>query len=268
MYGTIGGQPGTVFYHILPYIDQAPLWAQGQNAARSMALPVFRHPSDPTFTGTGTFTLTATNDIPPWATGSSEWGLTSFAANWQFFGDDGITLVGVTDGTSNTVMFCERYAVAKSAGVVSGAALWGYGVRATRTVAQRMAGFPASPTSADTAAAKFPTASGTYPDLDYMWNKAWWARGGYVNNPGPSGVVGQWPNTATTLVNWEFRCMRCAEYQPNPENLNAYKTHSITPGGMLACFADGSVRTIGAGTNDQDFCALEGPRDGNVFMVP
>jgi hypothetical protein len=101
-----------------------------------------------------------------------------------------------------------------------------------------------------------------------MWNKAWWARIGYVNNPVSSGVLGQWPNTATTLVNWEFKCMRCAEYQPNPENINAYKSQSITAGGVLACFADGSVRTVPAGTADSDYCALENPRDGSVYMVP
>ena len=259
MYGNFRGSDGTVFFHLLPYLDQGPLHSKGQNVARQTPLQVFAHPRDVTYTGTGTFTLTNSADVPPWASGSMDWGLTSFAANWQFFGDDGITFPTVSDGTSNTIMFNEKYAVAKNAGNVTGAGLWGYGVRANLTVAQRLKMTPAP---------KFPTAPGTYPDLDYMWNKAWWARTGYVNNPISSGVLGQWPNTATALVNWEFKCMRCAEYQPSAETLNAYKSQSITPGGMLACFGDGTVRTIPSGTTDQNFCALEGPSDGEVFQIP
>lgn len=269
-YGLYRGQEGSVFYHMLPYLDQGPLHSQGPNAARTQPLAVLRHPSDVTHPGSGVFSLTIASDIPPWATGSTDWGLSSFAANWQFFGDDGTPLVTVTDGTSNTIMFNEKYAVSKDAsGNVNGAALWGYGARPTRTAAQRMAAMPASPTSTDITNAKFPTTSGTYPDVDYIWNKAWNARTGYVNNPVSSGALGVWPNTATQLVWWEFRCMRCAEYQPNPNGpINPYKSQSITPGGMLACFGDGSVRVVGAGTSDADFCALEGPRDGAVFMVP
>jgi prepilin-type N-terminal cleavage/methylation domain-containing protein len=259
MYGNFNGKEGSVMYALLPFLEQGALWNQGQNVARTQPLAVFRHPSDPTYES-GIFTLPTANDVPPWATGSTEWGLSSFAANWQFFGDDGgATLPSISDGTSNTMMFCEKYAIAKTGGVVSGATLWGYGVRPALSVAQRLKMNPVP---------KFPTTSGLYPDYDYLWNKAWWARGGYVNNPVSSGALGVWPNTATTLFNWEFKCMRCAEYQPNPSNINAYKTQSIASGGMLACFGDGSVRMIGAGTSDENFCALEGPRDGLTYMVP
>jgi hypothetical protein len=201
------------------------------------------------------FELTTATDIPPWASGSTTWGLSSFSANWQFFGDEGIRITDAFDGSSTTIMFNEKYAVAKNGGVVSGANLWGYGVRPTLSVAQRLAMTPAP---------RFPTTPGTSPDLDYMFARPWWARSGFVNNPGPSGALGQWPNTATTLVNWEFRCMRCAEWRPNPNTLNAFKSQSITAGGLLAVFADGSVRSVADGTNDQDFCALESPRGGEI----
>jgi prepilin-type N-terminal cleavage/methylation domain-containing protein len=257
MYGNYAGKDGTVFYHLLPYVEQGNLWAQGQNVARQTQVEVFRHPGDAT--NIGMFNLTIASDVPPWATGSTNWALSSFAANWQFFGDDGTTLNNIGDGSSNTIMFNEKYAVAKNAGNVTGACLWGYGVRPNLSVAQRLKMSPPP---------KFPTVSGAYPDYDYLWNKAWWARTGYVNNPGPAGALGVWPNTATTFVNWEFKCMRCAEYQPSIETLNAYKSQSITAGGMLACFADGSVRIITAGTSDRDFCALEGPNDGEIFSVP
>ena len=186
-------------------------------------------------------------------------GVSSFAANWQFFGDDGIALQTVTDGTSNTIMFNEKYAVAKSGGNVTGAALWGYGVRPTLTARERLNLTPVP---------KFPTTPATSPDLDYLYAKGYWARTGFVNNPGTSGALGQWPNSATALVNWNFRCMRCAEWTPSPETLNAFKSQSITSGGMLACFADGSVRPIAAGTNDETFCAMESPALGEVVNVP
>jgi prepilin-type N-terminal cleavage/methylation domain-containing protein len=255
MYGNFGGKDGTVFYHLLPYLEQDNLWNQGPNAARQVALRVLRHPADVTYTGNGLFPLTAAPDIPPWASGGTNWGLSSFAANWQFFGDEGIRITSATDGTSTTIMFNEKYAVAMNGGVVSGANLWGYGVRPTQSVAQRLAMNPPP---------RFPTTPTGTADVDYQFARPWWSRSGFVNNPGSSGTLGQWPNTATTLVNWNFRCMRCAEWRPTPTTLNAFKSQSITAGGILACFADGSVRTIAEGTNDEDFCAYESPNMGEI----
>lgn len=256
MYGSYGGRDGTVFYHLLPFLEQNNLWDQGPNVARQSAVKVFRHPADTTYSNAGgIFNLTVATDIPPWASGSTTWGLSSFSANWQFFGDEGIRLTDVTDGTSTTIMFNEKYAVSMNGGNVTGANLWGYGVRPTLSVAQRLKMSPAP---------KFPTSPSTTPDYDYMFAKAWWSRSGWVNNPGSSGALGQWPNTATALVPWNFRCMRCAEWRPNPSTLNAFKSQSITPGGMLAVFADGSVRTVTEGTNDEDFCAMESPGLGEI----
>jgi prepilin-type N-terminal cleavage/methylation domain-containing protein len=254
MYGNAGGKEGSIFYQLLPHLEQGPLWNQGQDIARRMPLAVLQHPSDPTY-GQGLFNMTNPNDVPPWASGMTDWALSSFAANWQFFGENGISLVGVTDGTSNTIMFNEKYAVAKAGTppAITGAALWGYGVRPALTPAQRVA-----------MGATYPTTTSTPGDLDYLWNRALWARTGYVNKIGGGLATDPWPSAEP----WNFRCMRCAEYQPNPNSLNVYKSQSITAGGIMACFGDGSVRVVAAGTNDQSFCALEGPSDGNVFMIP
>ena len=75
----------------------------------SYALPVLAHPSDITY-GTGTYELTTS--IPPWASENPTWGLSSYAANWQVFGDRG-TKFGraIKDGTMRTIMFTEKYAV-------------------------------------------------------------------------------------------------------------------------------------------------------------
>src|SRR5262249_29715270 len=64
MYGTYGGKDGTVYFHLLPYLEQGNLWSQGQNVARQSALQVLRHPLDITYTENGLFTLTTATDIP------------------------------------------------------------------------------------------------------------------------------------------------------------------------------------------------------------
>ncbi len=256
MYNNYAGKDGTVFFALLPYVEQENLWNQGANVARSVPVSVLRHPADVTYSGAqGVFDLTIASDIPPWASGNPTWGLSSFSANWQFFGDDGSRPADITDGLSNTIMFNEKYAVSHNNGVLTGANLWAYGVRPKLSVAQRLTMNPPP---------KFPTSPGGYPDYDYMYAKAWWSRSGWVNNPGVSGGLGQWPNTDTTLVPWNFRCMRCAEWTPGLVTNNAFKSQSITPGGMLACFADGSVRSVTEGTDDQNFCAFESPAGGEV----
>jgi type II secretory pathway pseudopilin PulG len=255
VYGKYAGLDGTVFYHLLPYVEQNNLWALGQDVARQSPLAVLRHPADPTYPPNGAFDLTAANDKPAWASASTTWGVSSFAANWQFFGDDGVRITDVTDGSSTTIMFNEKYAIAKNAGNISGAGLWGYGARPTLTAKQRLAMSPPP---------KFPTSPSSAGDPDYIYSRPWWARTGFVNNPGSSGALGQWPNTATALVPWNFRCMRCAEWVPPTTQLNAFKSQSITRGGMLACFGDGSVRLVREGMNDEDFCALESPDLGEV----
>src|SRR5262249_36065860 len=125
MFGSYAGKDGTVFFHLLPYLEEGNRWNLGLNEARQMPLKVLQHPADVTYSAAnGVFSLTVATDIPPWATGSTTWGLSSFSANWQFFGDDGVRFSDVADGLSNSIMFNEKYAVAKNHGVITGANLW------------------------------------------------------------------------------------------------------------------------------------------------
>jgi prepilin-type N-terminal cleavage/methylation domain-containing protein len=220
---------GSLFYHLLPYLEEQGLHALGPDAARSYALPVLAHPSDITY-GTGTYELTTS--IPPWASENPTWGLSSYAANWQVFGDRG-TKFGraIKDGTTRTIMFTEKYAVTSrpSGSPAFGASLWGYGV---------------TPDTMDFRGnywveSLFPL---TLP-ADHLYVAPFWPRVGFVNWNGPVA----W-NEADT---WRCRCHKKPEFRPDPKNAHPLKAQSFKSGSINACMADGSVRTFTDDVSDE-----------------
>jgi len=125
--GTYGAGNGTTFYHILPYMEEDAIYkgAAGLNSGNAMqGVPVktFICPSDIT-ARQGTF---ANNYATNWVCGS-------YGANYQLFGirgsaattasnwqGMGLTLNGIQDGTSKTIMFAEKRALTKSDGNSAG----------------------------------------------------------------------------------------------------------------------------------------------------
>jgi prepilin-type N-terminal cleavage/methylation domain-containing protein len=127
-----GAYYAPLFFHLLPYIEQQnvhnratpvvgggviPLWetpGQGTQYLRQTRIKTYQCPSDATI---------GTNAATDWTPGDG-----SYASNFQMFGnrnyvfngstatvnfadwDGNTTLVSITDGTSNTIMFAEKLA--------------------------------------------------------------------------------------------------------------------------------------------------------------
>jgi prepilin-type processing-associated H-X9-DG protein len=268
MFGSIRGvgTGGSIFYHLLPYMEQDALYRLGPDVARSHPLKVLQHPLDATQTGDGVFDLPlaapswsassgTANPYPAWANSTNtKWGLSSFSANWQVFGDQGGALAKVSDGLSNTIIFNEKYAVAQrpTGNPMYGATLWGYGVD-PRTIPNDF--IP-------------PLAPGQYPG-DEQWSNGlvptslyvngYWPRSGFVNRGGPV------PSSWTGSTPWRCRCMLRPEFAPPLDNVHCLKSQSISMSGINAAFADGSVRFISSNVTDPSWSAGETPADGETI---
>ena len=119
---TSAGVGVSAIYLLLPFLEQQNLFTQGapsegayENVA-SFIPKVFVSPLDSSLPG-GTF-----------SSGGVTWGVCNYATNHAIFGIPDVswnasrTLVaGITDGTSNTVLFAEKYGLCGSGG-----SLWAY----------------------------------------------------------------------------------------------------------------------------------------------
>jgi len=95
---------GTLFFHILPFVEQANIYQQAQgdvtkNGTYSIRIPLYSFPQD--------------KSAPPDNLYKGWLATTSYAANWMVFGntEGGSASIPASfpDGTSNTFAFTERY---------------------------------------------------------------------------------------------------------------------------------------------------------------
>jgi prepilin-type N-terminal cleavage/methylation domain-containing protein len=257
MFGSVpAGAPsmagGSIFYHLLPYLEQNNLYVLGADGSRSYPLKVLRAPLDRSYTDSGTFELPAAAN-PPWANPANPtWGLSSYSANWQVFGDVPTPFTKVQDGLANTFVFGEKYAVAKRP-TNPGATLWGYGVD-PRSIPD---GF--NP----------PLAPGQYPG-ETQWSNdqpsgsmyvtMYHPRNGFVNRGG--AVPTSWYGTNP----WRCRCMLKPEWAPPLDNVHPQKSQSFIPAGIYIGLADGSVRFVNSSTADAYWSAAETPNYGETIF--
>jgi hypothetical protein len=148
---------GGIFFHLFPYIEQNNLY---QSAATTGANPVGESPGagQPYYSGAyalGTSSFIGTRQLPDFICPSDptvpngvpytdvlwgrQWGTSCYAGNFLVFGqtDAFFNVLGyasngripatITDGTSNTILFAERYAVCVSyALALERACLWDF----------------------------------------------------------------------------------------------------------------------------------------------
>jgi type II secretory pathway pseudopilin PulG len=91
---------GSLHFHLLPFIEQTPLFqnANGkvwENGTYGKPLAVFVDPRDA--------------GAPPGNVYQNWLATTNYAGNWLVFKDGKQRITGITDGTSNTLMFAQRY---------------------------------------------------------------------------------------------------------------------------------------------------------------
>jgi prepilin-type N-terminal cleavage/methylation domain-containing protein len=130
---------GHHFFHLLPYLERDNLYRRalgpvalatgpvtiywpGNNDVYSQPVPTFVCPSDPSVGPRGIVTV---NGI--------SWGASSYAGNSQVMAPiphdpQGKTcLLAITDGTSNTILYAEKYALCTSTSLaLDGGNLWAY----------------------------------------------------------------------------------------------------------------------------------------------
>jgi type II secretory pathway pseudopilin PulG len=101
----VGRVPGqetdwSLFFYLLPYVEEGNLYKNGlgnlfKNDTVARVVKVYLNPADTTG--------------PPEHVYRGTLATTSFAANWLVFIKDGRKLQSISDGTSNTIAFAERY---------------------------------------------------------------------------------------------------------------------------------------------------------------
>jgi prepilin-type N-terminal cleavage/methylation domain-containing protein len=119
---TYSASPGTLHFFLLPYIEQDNLFRQGVNALGQPSInPIYTVVVKPFI---APYEFTTTNGRDPFG-----WAITSYSANAQVFGTaaqgwnaNANMPATFSDGTSNTIIFAEKYGVCQNG---SGSGGWG-----------------------------------------------------------------------------------------------------------------------------------------------
>jgi prepilin-type N-terminal cleavage/methylation domain-containing protein len=144
-FGLYGGKPpypASLFYHLLPYIDESNVYnlpiAQFDStdkiiyhdtttppivSAERYRIPTYLCPSETSTEGTAP-TPSFISESP-----RRNWGVITYAANWQVFKDNIRLPDSIPHGVSKTILFTEKQAVCNSSSpnpVLSGGSLWAW----------------------------------------------------------------------------------------------------------------------------------------------
>lgn len=261
MFGGFGasGVQASIFHHMLPYIEQENVYRMGPELARSQVMKTFLAPSDNTI-GDGTFDVQANYSGVSTALGqgswvasgatcapyaatifdptNTRWGVSSYGANWQFFGDTPVSFSKASDGLSKTTFFTEKYAKSyRPAGTPRwGASLWGYGT------------LPPAGNYRDTGI--------TPPEHNYA--SGLWSRVAFVNLGGASSA---WDGDPTEL--WKCACHKKPEFGPQANNVHPLKSQGFGQT-IMVCMGDGAVIALNSSISDFNFFVCNTPDRGDI----
>jgi prepilin-type N-terminal cleavage/methylation domain-containing protein len=233
-----GGVWGQHFFHLLPYLEQGNLYRSAlgpvalatgpitmycpvNNQVYSQPVPVFLCPSDPSVGPGGVVTV---NGI--------SWGASCYAGNGQVIsltpGDpQGKTrLTDITDGTSNSIHYAEKYARCSSTSMsLDGGSFWAYSVFSGVNLPP-----PMDP-----------------PPTPRPFR------------PGFAIPIPVWPNAIGP------RSIFQVQPTPFEGNCDPTRASTAHTGGMLVCLADGSVRTLAPSMSVTTWWAVVTPSGGEVL---
>ncbi|MCA9003796.1 MAG: DUF1559 domain-containing protein [Planctomycetaceae bacterium] len=126
----------TVFNWLLPYVDQGPLYIAAKNNVGTIVggATVYAHPV-PTYLCPSEVS-SPNNKGATTNGGANGWAVGNYAANYNFFGnptksttaerlEGNSTMATFTDGSSNTVVFSERYGTCGTSGIPNSSSTYG-----------------------------------------------------------------------------------------------------------------------------------------------
>jgi prepilin-type N-terminal cleavage/methylation domain-containing protein len=243
---------GTVFYFILPYMEQNPVWMMGKNTTVGATTNVYSVNTGPAY-GQVVPTYIAPLD---WTAGNNKsltntnFACSSYAANYMVFGNPGsgtnpwyggMTLGQITaaDGTSNTVFFGSRFAnCSTSTTTTSGAGtVWGWST--SFAALPGSTAYNAAPTTYYNSATSFPAFG--------LCNTPTPLSSGAANNP-------QLPQFIVTTT-------AGANYPGGAQGL----LHAFTASGCQVALGDGSVRIASPGLSQATWIAVCTPKGGDAI---
>jgi type II secretory pathway pseudopilin PulG len=247
-----GAGLSTLFFNILPYIEQDNIYRQFKkadpetyyNEKTGVALNIINtyiSPADNTAPTGTTATAKAKGPDKEW---SGLYATTSYAANGMIPWNTGGLPRSFVDGTSNTIMFAERPQVCKPAAGDSVYNLWAYGTYGPSTPAYALL-TPKAPKGLASTGMAAPE------PLPNKWTKdpiqvAIGAEGSKPQNP-PAGAP--------------FQVGPFGPGKPCDPRLPA--TPHVT--GMLVALGDGSIRTVTPKISQYTFWAATTPAGGEVL---
>lgn len=240
--------PGTLHFYILPHMEQSPVYQLAAAPYGSMTSPVqdtkikpYLCPADTSFAVNGNLNASTKTAA-----------FTNYASNLMVFDPNkpARLAAAMIDGTSNSVMFAERWQQCQSTAGSFTQTLWARYPGGT--------GVPLAVASLNTEWPQYSAFFGTW-DAGYKTGRP---LPNFANNGGPTvrtSVVP--PYTAANTAGWigfQVSGASLTSLGCNYETVNSCHT-----GALMVCMGDGSTRSINQGISVATWMKAANPSDGD-----